>query len=131
MENTKIEFKGTKGDWILEKPFKLQGNVLIDIVSEITKCDSCNNTEIGYLIARTFKNAVEEKEQIPNSQLIANAPSMFEMLKKAKARICSLKLSMLTNPYHESGSEFDDQTKSSQELEDEIEQLLIKATKLD
>jgi hypothetical protein len=77
------------------------------------------------------KSLNDKSEQNHNPLLITNAPLMFEMLKKAKAKICSLKLSILSHPDHKSGSEFDDQTESSQELEDEIEQLLINATKID
>ncbi len=122
MKNRKIEFKGTKGNWVYCKSeidpkkynFAIVGHYSTRLVADVYKRNG---------------NEIEESEY--NAQLIANAPAMFEMLKKAKARICSLKLSMLTHPDHESGSEFDDQTESSQELEDEIETLLINATKID
>ena len=77
-----MEFKGTKGKWTVDKPFKnYDGNVFIDINSEKTKFENCNGSRGGYLIARTYKNAVLKNEQKANAKLIASAPEMFEMLK--------------------------------------------------
>ena len=75
-----MEFKGTKGKWVVKKPFKIDGNVLIDIMTDSNECDKCNCKSSGYLIARTYKNAIAKKEQIPNALLISKAPEMLEML---------------------------------------------------
>ena len=76
-----MEFKGTKGMWTVDKPFKnYDGNVFIDINSEKTKCENCKGSRGGYLIARTYKNAVLKDEQKANAKLIASAPELLEAL---------------------------------------------------
>ncbi|QIK58775.1 hypothetical protein G7050_02530 [Dysgonomonas sp. HDW5A] len=75
------EFKGTKGAWTLDKPFKDNlGNVLIDIVSDQGCCEKCNRKNGTYLVARTFKNAVGNNESKANAQLIATAPELLDAL---------------------------------------------------
>lgn len=57
-------------------------------------------------------------------------PEILEALTEAKRTICALKLSLMAHPDCTEGSEFDDMTTRLQEMEDEIESLLKKATEL-
>lgn len=116
-----MEFKGTKGRWILR-----------DNRSTIMSEEQC-------LVARVFDGKgyalLDGKKQSEgiveaNALLMSKAPELLEMLSEASSVIQRLKLSMLVHPDCQVGSEFDDYTSLAQETEDEIEKLIKEATNL-
>lgn len=68
----------------------------------------------------------EESES--SAKLISCAPEMLEMLMESKKTISRIKNSMMAHPSFEYGSEFEDYVNLATEQENEIEQLIIKAT---
>ncbi|WP_312900212.1 hypothetical protein [Chryseobacterium taichungense] len=85
-------------------------------------------SSIGLKMQNLFRNGKFEGYIEPKSWL-AEVPDreeeMREMLEKARTVIARMKRSMLVHPDHEEGSEFDDQTTSAQEMENEIGEYLL------
>jgi hypothetical protein len=114
-----MEFKGTGGTWSVsgEKYFTIESKVqherhTVPIVTIAT-------------INSSFRPTEESKA---NAKLISKSLAMLEKLNEARIQLAQLRRSMTAHPDCTEGSEFDDFTSSSQELEDEIEQLIKEVT---
>ena len=104
-----MNFKGTKGNWEFVNT-ELSDFKLITVISEKEVIAHINS---------------EKSTRIANAKLISKAPELLQKLNESRIQLSQLRRSMSVHPDCTEGSEFDDFTNSSQELENEI-QLLIK-----
>lgn len=117
----KFEFKGTKGP--LER--KYVGSVCIGIGT----AGDYSKITANSIIPEKDKEYLREKEATEaDMQLYACAPELLEALKSARLTISRLKLSIAAHPDCEPESEFNGRAIMAQRTEDEIENLLAKAT---
>lgn len=109
------EFKGTKGSWV--KTTDGEANF------------SGISTKKNWLMRIQQNGEKSIEEQDANAKLIATAPELLEALIKAKSTISRLKNSMRTHPDCEANSEFEDYVSLAEQQQDEIVELINKATK--
>lgn len=116
-----MEFKGTKG--------KLKRQYVSGVCIGIGTKGDYSIMTANSILPETDEEYEKEREEIEaNMLLYSKAPEMLEMLKKAKSALSRIKGSMMAHPDCTAGSEFDDYTSMAENLEDEIEKLIKKAT---
>lgn len=108
-----MEFKGTKKDWHIVE----YAGFLVIQDGQFYEDKNILDFEI-----------VGEVQAKANAKLMVNSLILMEKLNEARIQLAQLRRSMTAHPDCTEGSEFDDFTSSSQELENEIEQLIKEVT---